>query len=120
MEGFLGLKIRPALRRIITRLLAITPALAVALSVGENGLNQLLILSQVILSCTLPFAIIPLVYFTSSRSLMSFRQPMGNGSVGTKDDQFVNGWILTIVSWFIVVVITGLNIYLVISFLIFG
>ena len=65
MEGFLQFKIRPVLRRLITRLIAIIPAVLVISLQGEQGSYRLLILSQVILSLQLPFAVIPLVRFTS-------------------------------------------------------
>lgn len=70
MEGFLQFKIRPVLRRIITRLLAIVPAVLVIALQGEEGSYGLLILSQVILSLQLPFATLPLINFTSDRSKM--------------------------------------------------
>ena len=70
MEGFLHLKMSPAIRRLITRSLAILPALAVTVLAGEHGAAQLLIFSQVILSLQLGFAVIPLVMFTSDKSLM--------------------------------------------------
>jgi manganese transport protein len=66
MEGFLNIRLPAWLRRLITRLLAIIPAMAVAILYGESGTAKLLILSQVILSLQLPFAVIPLVHFTSS------------------------------------------------------
>lgn len=70
MEGFIRFRMRPFLRRLITRFVAIMPAVAVLVTMGERGTYQLLILSQVILSIQLPFAIIPLVHFTSARELM--------------------------------------------------
>jgi manganese transport protein len=70
MEGFINLRLRPWLRRLITRLVAIVPALVVVILYGERGTDSLLILSQVILSMQLPFAVIPLVLFTSDRRLM--------------------------------------------------
>ncbi len=70
MEGFLRFRVRPWMRRLITRSLAITPAVAVILSVGEKGLYDLLILSQVVLSLQLSFAVVPLVKFTGSRQKM--------------------------------------------------
>ncbi|KAI8813421.1 natural resistance-associated macrophage protein-domain-containing protein [Cladochytrium replicatum] len=75
MEGFFSGKIRipPVFRRLLTRLLAIIPALTVVLIFGESGLNKLLVLSQVILSLQLPFAVWPLVYFTSSRRIMDVK-----------------------------------------------
>jgi manganese transport protein len=66
MEGFLNLRIAPWLRRLVTRLIAIVPAVVVTLWAGEKGTGQLLILSQVVLSLQLPFAVVPLVMFTAS------------------------------------------------------
>jgi manganese transport protein len=70
MEGFLNIRLRPWLRRLITRGIAIVPALITILLYGEKGTGQLLILSQVILSLQLPFAVFPLVAFTSDRKKM--------------------------------------------------
>ena len=70
MEGFLNLRLRPWLRRLITRLIAIIPAVIVTLMYGESGTARLLIFSQVILSLQLSFAVIPLILFTSSRLKM--------------------------------------------------
>lgn len=70
MEGFLNFRMRPALRRMITRAVAIVPASLVIYASGEQGTYQLIILSQVILNLQLPFAIIPLIRFTSDRERM--------------------------------------------------
>jgi len=70
MEGFVGLKMRPWMRRLTTRLIAIIPTVIVIKVSGDNAINSLLILSQVILSLQLPFAIIPLLHFTSNRKKM--------------------------------------------------
>ena len=70
MEGFLDIRLRPWIRRLITRLLAIVPAVIVAGIYGEDGVGKLLILSQVILSLQLSFAVVPLVLFTSDRRKM--------------------------------------------------
>ena len=70
MEGFLDIRLRPWLRRLITRLIAVIPAMIVTLHYGASGTAQLLVLSQVILSLQLPFAVIPLVKFTSDRAKM--------------------------------------------------
>ena len=68
MEGFLDLRIQPWLRRLITRLAAIVPAAVVTILAGEAATAKLLILSQVVLSFQLPFAVLPLVYFTAQKS----------------------------------------------------
>src|SRR6476469_3777739 len=70
MEGFINLRLRPWLRRLITRLIAIVPAIIVVWLYGERGSGQLLILSQVVLSMQLPFAVFPLVMFTGDRAKM--------------------------------------------------
>jgi manganese transport protein len=70
MEGFLNIRLRPWLRRLITRLLAIVPAVIVIALYGESGTARLLILSQVVLSLQLSFAVFPLVLFTSDRRKM--------------------------------------------------
>jgi manganese transport protein len=76
MEGFLNLRLRPWLRRLITRLVAIVPAVIVAALYGTHGTARLLLLSQVILSLQLSFAVIPLVLFTGDRRKMGqFRAP---------------------------------------------
>src|SRR5439155_11818846 len=77
MEGFINLRLRPWLRRLITRLIAIIPAIIVVALYGERGSGQLLILSQVILSLQLSFAVFPLVMFTSDRHKMgTFASPL--------------------------------------------
>lgn len=70
MEGFLDLRIPPWLRRMVTRMIAIVPAVVVTIWAGEKATGQLLILSQVVLSLQLPFAVVPLVLFTASRNKM--------------------------------------------------
>ncbi len=70
MEGFIRLRMKPATRRLITRAIAIAPAIAVTLYAGESATARLLVLSQVVLSLTLPFAVVPLVAFTARRSIM--------------------------------------------------
>jgi len=94
MEGFIHFKLSPWLRRLITRSLAIIPTIIVVAITGEQGTEKLLILSQVILSLQLSFAVIPLVIFTGSR------QKMG---------EFVNGRGLQTLAWFVAVLIAGLN-----------
>jgi manganese transport protein len=94
MEGFLNIRLPAWLRRLITRLIAIIPAVIVTAMYGERGTGSLLILSQVILSLQLSFAVVPLVLFTSQKSKMG---------------QFVNGRVLTASAWTVAVVIMSLN-----------
>ncbi|RTL85129.1 MAG: divalent metal cation transporter [Hyphomicrobiales bacterium] len=70
MEGFVHLRLAPAARRLVTRAIAIAPAIAVTLYAGESATARLLVLSQVVLSVTLPFAVVPLVHFTARRDVM--------------------------------------------------
>ncbi len=70
MEGFIHIRLKPWIRRLVTRLIAIIPAVIVVWFFGNSGLNQLLILSQVILSLQLPFAVFPLVQFTGEKAKM--------------------------------------------------
>jgi manganese transport protein len=88
------LKVSPWLRRLITRSLAIIPTIIVVAVTGEQGTEKLLILSQVILSLQLSFAVVPLVLFTGSRKLMG---------------EFVNGRALQALAWLVAVLIAGLN-----------
>ncbi len=104
MEGFLNLRLPSWLRRLITRLLAIIPAIFVTVYFGESGAAKLLVLSQVILSLQLPFAIVPLVKFTSDH---------------TKMGEFVNPKWLTAMAWAVTLLIIALNIKLIVDFLAF-
>lgn len=70
MEGFVQLRIKPWIRRLVTRLIAVVPAVIVILLMGSEGTYKLLIFSQVVLSLQLPFAIVPLIKFTSSEKIM--------------------------------------------------
>ncbi|MDI9865370.1 Nramp family divalent metal transporter [Flectobacillus sp. DC10W] len=97
MEGFLNLHLKPWLRRLITRLLAVIPALIVTLIYGEKGTGELLVLSQVILSLQLSFAVVPLVVFTSSKKKMG---------------EFANSKLVQITSWVVSIIIIVFNMYL--------
>ena len=97
MEGFLSIRLRPWLRRLITRLIAIVPAIIVIVIYGERGTGALLILSQVILSLQLPFAVFPLVRFTSDPARMGrFTIPI---------------WMQAL-AWPVALLIAGLNVWL--------
>ena len=100
MEGFLNLRIQPWLRRLITRLIAIIPTFIIIFLLGEGATGKLLILSQVILSLQLGFAVIPLIHLTSDKKLMG---------------EFANKMWLKILSWVVAGIILALNIKLVID-----
>jgi len=97
MEGFLNIRLRPWMRRLLTRSMAIVPAVIVASLYGEKGVGSLLILSQVILSLQLSFAVIPLVVFTGDRNKMGC---------------FVNPRWLQLTAWGVTAIIMVLNGYL--------
>ncbi len=94
MEGYLRLRIAPWLRRLVTRLIALTPAVVVIALAGEGATQQLLVLSQVILSLQLAFAVIPLIHFTSNRRNMG---------------AFATPWWGQILAWLTAAIIVGLN-----------
>jgi manganese transport protein len=100
MEGYLSLRINPVLRRLITRMLAVVPALVVILIYGEEKVDRLLLISQVILCLQLGFAIIPLIHFVSDK------KTMGSFAIGIKTK---------IAAWIITGILVYLNISLVIS-----
>jgi manganese transport protein len=100
MEGFLHLRVKPWLRRLLTRLVAIVPALLTIIFFGEGSTTDLLILSQVILSLQLSFAVIPLIMFTSDRKLMG---------------EFVNPTWLKVLACTVATIIVGLNGWLLIQ-----
>jgi manganese transport protein len=95
MEGFLRIRLRPWLRRLITRLIAIVPAVIVTALYGESGTAKLLVMSQVILSLQLSFAVIPLVFFTSDRAKMG---------------EFANPLWIKILAWTTAGIIVALNV----------
>ena len=101
MEGFLRIRLKPWLRRLITRLMAIVPAVIVAALYGASGTTKLLILSQVVLSLQLSFAVVPLILFTSDKNKMG---------------EFANRLWIKILAWVVGVVIISLNTKLLFDF----
>ena len=101
MEGFLNIRLRPWLRRLITRAIAIVPAAIVAIMYGESGTAKLLVLSQVVLSMQLSFAVFPLVRFTSEKAKMG---------------EFANPMWLKVLAYAVALIIAGLNIWLLVQF----
>src|SRR5207244_12288268 len=96
MEGFMHWRIRPWVRRLITRTLAILPAVFVIGVRGDSSVTDLLTLSQVVLALQLPLAMFPLLHFTSSRRRMG---------------KYANGWVLLLAGWTSCLLITGLDLY---------
>ena len=98
MEGYLHLRLNPIARRLITRMLAIVPAVIVILIAGDSKLDEMLVFSQVLLSMQLAFAVIPLIHFVSDRAKMG---------------QFTISMPTKVISWIIAIIILSLNIKLV-------
>ena len=96
MEGFMNWRMRPWLRRMSSRLLAIIPAIFIICIRGNGSITDLVNLSQVVLCLILPFAMFPLLHFTSSRKIMG---------------QWRNGWFLLLLGWASVIAITGMDVY---------
>lgn len=102
IEGFLEIRLRPWVRRLLTRGVAIVPALIGVIFFGEKGIAQLLLLSQIVLSLQLGFAVIPLLMFSGDRSKMGV---------------FVNSTWIMVLAWLCGIVIVGLNLKLVYDFM---
>jgi len=98
MEGFLKLKIPCWQRRLITRGLALAPAMVGVLTLGDHAVGKMLVASQVVLSMQLPFAMYPLIRLTGRRDLMG---------------EFVNAWWTSALAWFLFVVISSANVWMV-------
>ena len=101
MEGYLKLRLNPWIRRLITRIVAITPAVLVIGILGEGRVDALLIFSQVILSLQLGYAVIPLIHFVSDKTTMG---------------EFAIGWKIKILSWLVATILVYLNGHLVYDF----
>jgi len=100
MEGFLDLKIPCWQRRLLTRMLALVPALVGVWWLGDAGIGKMLVLSQVVLSFQLPFAMWPLIRFSSSPALMG---------------RYASGWLLQGLAWPLFAVISAANVWLVLN-----
>jgi manganese transport protein len=96
MEGFMSWRIRPWIRRMISRTLAVVPAIWIISIRGNGSVTDLVNLSQVVLCLILPFAMFPLLHFTSSRKIMG---------------RWANGWLLMVLGWGSAILITLLDIY---------
>ncbi|EKX44047.1 hypothetical protein GUITHDRAFT_87626 [Guillardia theta CCMP2712] len=94
MEGFLNKKVKGYILRIGTRLVAILPALIMLLATGDGGVNNLLIISQIVLSLQLPFAVVPLVMFTGNKQLMG---------------EYANSKVTQVIAWLVALIIIALN-----------
>ncbi|KAF8890082.1 natural resistance-associated macrophage protein-domain-containing protein [Infundibulicybe gibba] len=112
-EGFLRWRVSPVVRRLLTRLLAVIPSMVVAISVGQRGVDTLLVASQVVLSIVLPFITFPLIYLTSSKASCA-----GTGDVEARDDEyedFSSGRVAVCVGAVIWVVVVAANMYVIVT-----
>ncbi|PIL31302.1 transporter [Ganoderma sinense ZZ0214-1] len=130
-EGFIRWRVSPIMRRFLTRCLGLIPALIVAAASGRAGIDTLLVASQVVLSIVLPFIVFPLVWFTSSKSIMSVKKPLERvdsqdssvaGAVDAASAEaqfemvdFSNGKILIVFSYLIWLVIVMANVYAIVG-----
>ncbi|KAF8257757.1 NRAMP family [Lactarius quietus] len=132
-EGFLRWRVSPLMRRLLTRLLSLIPSMAVAVAVGRGGINTMLVASQVVLSIVLPFVIFPLVWLTTSRTVMRVRAPLGPVSNAKAEPQkkdeteeqqtvatdeyldFSNGWVVAGIGYSICLVVLVANGYVLVT-----
>ncbi|KAF8645422.1 hypothetical protein AX16_007825 [Volvariella volvacea WC 439] len=133
-EGFLQWRVSPIVRRLLTRLLAIIPSMTVALAVGRDGVDTLLVASQVVLSIVLPFITFPLLWCTSSKAIMSVKVPESNqralttggsnldiseaqleANPTTRYEDFSNGKIAIAIGILIWLVVVAANMYVIID-----
>ncbi|KAF8906679.1 putative transporter of the NRAMP family [Mucidula mucida] len=114
-EGFLQWRVSPVVRRLATRLIALIPALAVAVAIGRSGIDTLLVASQVVLSITLPFITLPLIWLTSKFSgVMRVRGP-DDAEGGQTWVDFSNGYVVIIISGIIWMVVLTANVYVLVE-----
>jgi len=127
-EGFIRWRVSPLMRRFLTRILSLIPSMIVAVSVGQAGINAMLVASQVVLSFVLPFIVFPLVWLTSSRTVMRVYSPAPTRPAQTADDageeksvaeveylDFSNGWIVASTGYAIWTVLVLANGYVLIT-----
>ncbi|KAJ6544260.1 natural resistance-associated macrophage protein-domain-containing protein [Mycena capillaripes] len=122
-EGFLNWRVSAVVRRLLTRLIAVIPSMVVAIAVGRPGIDALLVASQVILAIVLPFITLPLIYLTSSKTVMRVRKPDAPVSTITEsstDDtiDYSSGMLSTIFGCAIWLLIVAANIYVIVTLII--
>ncbi|KXN84964.1 Manganese transporter pdt1 [Leucoagaricus sp. SymC.cos] len=115
-EGFIQWRVSPVIRRLLTRLIAIVPSMAVAIAVGREGIDALLVVSQVILSIVLPFITFPLLYCTSSKAIMrAGRLEGGDVENGNQWVDYSNGKVMIAIGVVIWLIIVVANAYVLVS-----
>ncbi|KAJ7917460.1 putative transporter of the NRAMP family [Mycena leptocephala] len=120
-EGFLDWRVSPVVRRLLTRLIAVIPSLAVAVAVGRPGIDALLVASQVILAVVLPFITLPLIYLTSSKTVMRVRKPdalVPTESSGDETIDYSSGMGATILGCAIWLIMLTANVYVIVTLII--
>ncbi|KAJ7651483.1 natural resistance-associated macrophage protein-domain-containing protein [Mycena polygramma] len=124
-EGFLQWRVSAVVRRLLTRLIAVIPSMAVAIALGRPGINALLVTSQVILAIVLPFITLPLIYLTSSKTVMRVRKPDALVSTVTETDNswddtidYSSGMATTIVGGAIWLLMLTANLYVIVTLII--
>ncbi|KAJ7665332.1 natural resistance-associated macrophage protein-domain-containing protein [Mycena polygramma] len=124
-EGFLQWRVSAVVRRLLTRLIAVIPSMAVAIALGRPGINALLVTSQVILAIVLPFITLPLIFLTSSKTVMRVRKPDALVSTVTETDNswddtidYSSGMVTTIVGSAIWLLMLTANIYVIVTLII--
>ncbi|KAL1707366.1 natural resistance-associated macrophage protein-domain-containing protein [Schizophyllum commune] len=122
-EGFLRWRVSAVVRRLLTRLIAVVPSMIVAVSLGRDGVDDLLVASQVVLSVCLPFISLPLLYLTSSKAIMSIREPVLPSEPATATDaeggfrvvDFSNGIIAKVFGTLVWLVVVIANVYVLVT-----
>ncbi|KAK7044485.1 manganese transporter pdt1 [Favolaschia claudopus] len=121
-EGFLNWRVSPVVRRLLTRLIAVIPALIVAVAAGRSGIDALLIISQVVLSIVLPFITLPLIYLTSSKTIMRARKTVTEDNPESSNDasavDYSNNLLTTLVGLAIWLVMVAANGYVIVTLII--
>ncbi|KAF7347459.1 Manganese transporter pdt1 [Mycena venus] len=126
-EGFLNWRVSPVVRRLLTRLIAVIPSVAVAAAVGRPGIDALLVASQVILAIVLPFITLPLILLTSSKTVMRVRKPdalISTVTAGEPDNSwddtidYSSGTLVTILGCTIWMVMLTANVYVIVTLII--
>ncbi|KAF7360583.1 Manganese transporter pdt1 [Mycena venus] len=119
-EGFLNWRVSPVVRRLLTRLIAVIPSVAVAVAVGRPGIDALLVASQVILAIVLPFVTLPLIYLTSSRTIMRVRKNAPGVTISESENwiDYSNGMATKIVGCAIWLILLTANVYVIVTLII--
>ncbi|KAJ7216461.1 natural resistance-associated macrophage protein-domain-containing protein [Mycena pura] len=114
-EGFLNWRLSPVVRRLFTRLIAVIPSMAVAIACGQDGIDSLLVASQVVLALVLPFIIFPLIFLTSSKTVMRVRKPGTDSTAWDGTVDYSSGKVATLFGCAIGLTVVAANVYVLVS-----